>query len=190
MGSPARFEHTLTATCRHWCWKNTVCDMRAKVFWRLERRTAPAHWIPSLFSAWKTIQVCTYRENELNETNSKKMPYLVFIVFSLGPLIEYTIDLRIYAVNIDLKKPQSPPLVVPALHKNVVLPGLKHSPKTHHLNPELRPQRKWSQLQCTDHSTALLFLDHVVMKTVILIIKVIDAIKVYVQSYKRESNTA
>lgn len=70
------------------------------------------------------------------------MPYLVFIVFSLGPLIEYTIDWRIYAVNIDFKKPQSPSLVVPALHKNVVLLGLKHSPKTRHLNPELRPQRK------------------------------------------------
>ena len=65
------------------------------------------------------------------------MPYLVFIVFSLGPLIEYTIDLRMYAVNIDFKNPQLPSLVLPALHKNVVLLGLKHSLKTHHLNPEL-----------------------------------------------------
>ena len=36
------------------------------------------------------------------------MSYLVFIVFSLGPLIEYTIDLKMYAINIDLKNPKLP----------------------------------------------------------------------------------
>lgn len=36
------------------------------------------------------------------------MPYLVFIVFSLGPLIEYTINLKMYAINIDLKNPKLP----------------------------------------------------------------------------------
>lgn len=36
------------------------------------------------------------------------MPYLVFIVFSLDPLTEYTIDLKMYAINIDLKNPKLP----------------------------------------------------------------------------------
>lgn len=82
--------------------------MRAKVFLLVAVESGPTYPIPSLLSAWKTTPVCTYRENELKEDKKKKMSYLVFIVFSLGPLIEYTIGLKMYAINIDLKNPKLP----------------------------------------------------------------------------------
>lgn len=80
-------------------------------------------------------------------------------------------------------------LVSPALHKNVLLLP-KESPKPHRLNPELWLWRKWSPLKRSVHKAVLLFLEHVVMKTVILTVKVIDSIKAYLQRYKQESNSA
>lgn len=87
------------------------------------------------------------------------MPYLVFVL-SLGPLIEYTIDLKMYAIN-RFEKPQIAlqlwSLVLPALHKSVILLGLKLSLRTYHLNLELWPWRKCSQRQHTGQDMALLF---------------------------------
>lgn len=122
----------------------------------------------------------------------QKTPSLVFSAFSLGPLIEDSPGSWTCAIHIDYKNPTLPSncnhSFLPGLHKNVILLRLKHSPKTHHLNPEPWHGRKWSGRQRPAHNTEPLFLEHVVRKTGILIMKVIGSIKVYLQRYNKQES--
>lgn len=151
-------------------------------------RSNPAlsHPISRFLSTWKPAEVCIHRENELKKEGPvQKRPCLVLITFSLGLFIEYSVDLRgVVTLGWDNSK-----LPSNCHRSSSCSPHRCVSTKPHPLNPDLWPQRKWSCLQFTEHKAALLFLECVVMNTVMLIIKVMGTIKVYLQRYKQKSSS-